>query len=411
MSNNVVASFRLSKDARYFVLANFFPGDAEENKDVTDPIFNIGIKENMPLHAAALCLYTSLFLTETHENFPQVDEYFDTKQKKPGFNCSQRARQICSEIHKENPNLSQREIDNIAKEQLKRELRNAFAHGSFKLSFDGNGQPVFIVSTNRYGSTSHMPVSFSFEEIYQTLAKENENKFSALVGESKTKKLHEIARQLNEKSEGSEELLSFVFPRLLLHLARYFMNGQYGIGRIDTELAKRYSTSLQYLFASSVIAYEQSKYHEVLGNDSPIFKFLSAVRVSLVHKAITLSGNENKITFGTLKSKFDGIVDKENDADKLGVEVEIALAYADYMLLQKEGDLGEARAKKDHIKKMFIKLSDMQEQNEEKKSQLFNVLENENLELEEKITILFGIHDKTAEEKITTKNTTDGMEK
>ena len=321
MENYVIKPSRISEKAREFALSFFIPNGPKLAKCSED---------DLPLHAAALCLYSTMLLTQIHENLPQIHDYF-SGVKNNNFDCDQRVRQLRSKIHEKNPELTQQEINQKTEEYLSADIRNAFAHGRFNISFDKNGQPIFILSTAYKNEPSNASISISFEELFRVTLAQCKS-FSSNIPSKEV-----LVKQLDDYSAEPQVLQNYVFPDILLHMATFFYNRNYYLSEEKEDLARDpvYFRCLQLILLDAMFAYTQNDAYLILPKDSPIFKKMSVIRTSLVHSMIEFV-NGTGIKIKTQKEKYIGLVRPQSELRVHLMEAEMLLTQIDIAKTDKQ---------------------------------------------------------------------------
>lgn len=359
MADYVTKSFRITDKSRLFALSFFSPYSEKPEK--------VSI-ENLPLQSAALCLYSAMLLTQTHENLPYIHNYF-LGIKDSNFKCEQRVRQIRSKIYRENPTWTQQQIDEKAEEQLSFDVRNALAHGSFKISFDKNSLPVFELSTTYNREFSNMPISISYESLFHA----TQERRLSLLSEIPTKEI--LKNQLDTYSVDPKVLKEFVLPQMLLHMATFFYNRNYSVPKEAEEYIRDpvYFQCLRLITLSSFFAYVQNDAHAVLSTNSQEFKKFSVIRNSLMHEMMELYGTGVKIKNG--KSKYRGVTREEYDTNVLVYEAEILLTKVELAKVEKQINFDSIPEEEKESVQKILTLSGLTPENaEETKIYLQSVL-------------------------------------
>ncbi len=374
MANNINATTRILPEARAFIVGHFMPNENPVEKHCSN---------DMPLHSAMLCLYSAMLLLQVQEIFPQVHEYFSGRKNKE-FDCNQRARQIRSDIYRKNQNLSQQEIDQLAEKQLETEIRNAFSHGCFKFSFDSKSQPVVVLSTNYAGANQNASITISFKEIFTTLGghiKLQEYKVKKMLKDlNESLDLQHLDKQtfanlIKDESldqQKIEEIKNCIFrnialPKMLQHMTNYFVNRDYQIPEeIDKKIRNPiYSTCLEIIFMTSLIAYNQNEAYQTLSPDSLLFKKISILRNSLMHGLTNFSDGGLKVSISHGKPKYAGILDEEFDSVLLGMKMEMWSAETEIAKIDKALNFDDLSEEEQYYMKEILRSSGITKENSE----------------------------------------------
>ena len=372
MADYAYKSSRILEKAREFALAFFVPNGPKLDKYAED---------DLPLHTAALCLYSATLLTQVHENLPQVHDYFSGR-KSEGFNCDQRARQLRSKIYRENQNLSQQQIDQKTEEQLCSDVRNALAHGSFKISFNKNGKPIFVLSTTYKNEPSNMPVSISYEALFYTVLA----KYESFSSQAPSKE--DLYKQLDDFTVNPQLLKNYVLPDLLLHMATFFYNRNYNIPKEKEELIRNpvYFRCLQLILLNSLFAYNQNDAYLILSKDSDVFKKLSVIRNSLVHNLTELT-SATGIEIKADKEKYKGLVRPQSELFILLMEAEMMLTKIDIAKTEKQIHFDSVPDEEKQAVKDILASSDITPENAEEKKTYFESVLKEQINTYNKYTM------------------------
>ncbi|MBQ8468486.1 MAG: hypothetical protein IJ542_01885 [Clostridia bacterium] len=274
---NPVAISTYAKDK---VICDFFPDvvsdDDKENAEELD-------SRNATMHAGAFCLYATMLMTKVYEENPfALEPYY-----------SEREQAIRQQIENDSQydNMTEEQINSIIKNRISTDIRNSFAHGNFKISYDIYTKKLnFVLTPIQHEFNVSEPIVISSKSILKTIKKQLET-----VGD-----FYALNLRFNSDSMVttglSTTLKKFLLPAQTKKITEYYLNS--GVQNKNSVLFKKNSHwFIYYVLMATKITYEQQDYYNIFGKDSNIFETIRLIRNSLAHDGITFTDDAENIHY------------------------------------------------------------------------------------------------------------------
>lgn len=278
MDINKLQPIKLSPCAREKVINDFFPNfidDDHLNKESLD-------SRALPLHAGALCLYTATLLTKIYENNPEAIQLESNDRELALRELIKRSAKFS--------HLTDSQVAEVAHEMIIKDIRNSFAHGNFKISYDIYSKKLYFVLTPvRKDFRSDIPIVISKE----SLLKANKQVVARMgLG---LKALGDAHLNSVTSSSMGNLLKSFVSPTKMIQLADNYFDKKYALQK--TKVDERMYFLVDYMMLLSKIVYEQDDYYNIFGKDSNIFQRIALIRNSLAHDSFSLIQDAKEVNY------------------------------------------------------------------------------------------------------------------
>lgn len=263
MDYNNLKTVKISNTANAKAIIDYFPRHCHDF-DIKRTSLN---QKELSIHAGALCLYASTLITKIYENSPENIK-LESRNREIDV---QNYIKTCGKFSQ----LTEEQIATKAHEMIMRDIRNCFAHGNFKISYNTDTKKIyFILSPQRKDISINTPIVISAQSLLDAnkdfLAKTS----FELLGLSQQEIASNVQNNLNQL------LQTILLPSQLLKMVdNYFANSNTPKTPINE---KRYLL-VQYILQATQIVYEQDDYYHIFGKDSNIFERISLIRNSIAH--------------------------------------------------------------------------------------------------------------------------------
>lgn len=248
--------------------------------------------QDICMSAGALCLYAATLLTKVHELEPQNIE----------CECTER-EQALREMIRNNPkysNFTDDQVSIMAHNLILKDIRNSFAHGNFKISYDVYSKRLyFILCPKRKDFVVDKPILVSKDSLFAVNRQYVKN-----LG-LKYKFLNHIQLECKIKNQIGDELKKFLMPVDMLRLAENYLDRKIKYHEKYKPNANRY-WEIYYPFLVSQLTYEQDDYYNLFNKDSNIFAKVAHIRNAISHDGFAF---DNKTFDVTHTDRDNSIID------------------------------------------------------------------------------------------------------
>lgn len=254
MNFNNLQGVRILHKARKKVIKDFFSEFEKVDDEFLEPDLNI--------HAAGLCIYAAILTTKIHEISAEDIKLESNKRENDYISYLQNSQKYS--------HLTKQEIQSKAHKFLMNDIRNSFAHGDFKISYEDETL-FFILSSQRFNISTPIVIS------------------STSLKDLILRPILNIGLQLKLVDENEVEniihnnltifLKEMIFPAQMLQCFDYYIKK--GTAKPDIDDSKY--LMIKYVLLVTQLTYEQDDFYHIFGADSNLFKKLALIRNSIAH--------------------------------------------------------------------------------------------------------------------------------
>ena len=303
---------RISNCAKGRVIEEFFPGFSIDEIINDDGLSN----REGSMHSGALCLYAATLLTKVYENALQDIEY-DATERISGL----------LEQMKTKPKFSQYDEDElkaIAREMVEKDIRNAFAHGNFEISYDIYTKKLYyVLQPRRKDFVVEKPIVISKKALFDANRKYVANVGMGFAG------LGRAGAEQKFVSDFGNAYKNLLLPVTMLKLSEHYLEKPKKNER-PLVLRENQFLSIQYVLNIAKITYEQDDYYKIFGKNSKIFEKIAYLRNAIAHNGYMFTNNGARVCY-------------QDRADNREETVRKTLAYLALANTQKELVMGQIK--------------------------------------------------------------------
>lgn len=261
MKLDLQKSLKISPKAQVKVINDFFSDTKNciEEDEILD-------SEQISIHAGALCLYAAALITKIYET--NADE----------IRVESNEREIALQDHIRNlpkySHLTDEEVKNKAHAMILKDIRNCFAHGNFKISYNQNDL-YFILMPQRKDFDINLPLIISKDSLKQTIMNTISKLSFSLLLCNNAELRSKVSNDLNNL------LKTLMLPTQMLKIADHYLE----LGKTNKQLVidKKRCNLIKHILLVAQITYEQDDYYNIFGKNSSIFEKISLIRNSIAH--------------------------------------------------------------------------------------------------------------------------------
>ena len=281
MDINLSNCVKISPNSRIKLVNDFFPEFEEciEECDYND--------QHLSIHAGALCLYAATLLTKIYDKSP---DHIDDELDEIDLESNEREIAIQDAI-KSLPKFSgytEAQIQGEAHKIILKDIRNCFAHGNFKISYNVYTKKLnFVLFPQRKDIDIDIPIVISKHQLQKALAK-------SLSRTALKYQILTVAQQKDMINNNlNSALQSLMLPMQLFKIAEYYLEKNTQKLTVDK---KRFAL-IQYALLLSQITYEQDDYYNIFGKNSNMFKKIATIRNANAHSNLIFGELAKRITY------------------------------------------------------------------------------------------------------------------
>jgi hypothetical protein len=283
MEINLSNCVKISPNARIKMVNDFFPKVKEkiEECDYDD--------NHLSIHAGALCLYATTLLTKIYDKSPeQSDKEFNVIELES--NKRELALQNALKTSADFAHYTEEQIKAEAHKMILRDMRNAFAHGNFKISYSPYTKKLyFVLIPRRHDFDIAEPIVISKNSLKKALGKTISDTALKYAMRSPSALMDTVKTSLNTP------LQTLMLPSQLLQVAEHYLDNN-RTGQKLTINEKRFLL-IQYAMLITQATYEQDDYYHIFGKNSNIFKKIALVRNANAHESLFFGELAKMITY------------------------------------------------------------------------------------------------------------------
>ena len=264
---NRLQPVRINSYAKDKIIFDFFP-DLEKDEDIKYNLQTIGDGVDAQLNCGAWCLYACMLMTKIHES--KVDDF------KPY--CVERRASLRNLIKNDVDcaNLSEAEVEGKIDDIINTDIRNCFAHGNFKISYNVHTKKMYFVLTpQRYKYSTPEPIVINKNDIMKLVRNyiiDSQNRYAFLTNDMFKNAF---------KAHLSDSVKELMLPFQMYNIAAYYLNG--GMSKENVLVDEGFYYLIQYVLLSTKITYEQQDYYDIYGYGSNVFDTIALIRNSIAH--------------------------------------------------------------------------------------------------------------------------------